>query len=211
MKTNRNKMRIQEVVNRRRILEEARQGMRRERVQQVKKFLIKDRIPGKLPQGRPETRVQSAFLKMFGQGQAIRSKTSTGNRGVGRPRGVFRHTSPITGKPIPAAIYYKELRAVRRHQSNLAQQRQLAIQQNMARQGITPQQAQQIELIRQLQARQMPVQQAISRPMPSQAQIQAQEMPQRSIWNRGQGQIVQDAGLFGRRLIRTGVPESFWN
>lgn len=220
---------IQEVVERRQALEQAKQGMRRERVQQVKQQaqrLVKNIRQSNYKQtfttpkskGQiPTKKVQSAFLKMFGQGQAVKSQK--GQKNVGRPRSVYVHRSPLTGKPVPAQVYNKEMRFIRRRQSDIATQRQLQIQQNMARQGITPQQAQQIELQRYLQARQprqMPTQQVIVQPMPSQAQDmpqagQVQPPQQPSIWRRQQGQIVTDSGLFGRRLIRTQTPESFWN
>jgi hypothetical protein len=168
------------------------------RIENVKKIMPQE--------SRASTGVQSAFLKAFGGGSSRSSQGS--NRPVGRPRGVFRHTSPITGKAIPATVYYKELRNIRRQQSNLAQQRQLAYQQAMARRGIQPQQVQ----------AQMPQQQVIARPMPQQQQIQPQRMPiqpiqqqPRSIWNR-QGYVAQEVDAFGRvRQVVRGRPESFWN
>ena len=181
----------------------------------------KERGTFKKRYAKTQKTVGKAFFAMFGAGGSSGQKQtqSKGNRSVGRPRAVFIHRSPLTGKPVPAQIYNKEMRFIRRRQNDIATQRQLQLQQQLAQRGITPQQAQQMELMRQLQARQvqmqprqMPTPQVIQRPMPQQAQIQAQEMPpQRSIWNRQQGQVVQDAGLFGRRLIKTGTVESFWN
>ena len=193
---------VQEIIDRRRILEEAKKGMRKERVQQVKQEaqrIIKKVRTAKLSPvyGKPSAKPQSAFLRFFGQA-AVKGKSI---RPVGRPKGILKHTSPITGKPIKAQDYYRELRAVKRQQANIFRQRQLAIQQQLAKRGILPQ----------AQPTQMPTQQQIVTPVPSQAQIQQGVMPQRSIWNRQQGQFVQDAGLFGKRIIKIGVPESFWN
>jgi hypothetical protein len=131
-----------------------------------------------------------------------------GNRNVGRPASVFKHISQLTGKPVPAQIYNKEMRFIRRRQNDLATQRLLAMQQQMARQGITPQQAQQIQLQRQLQARQIPMQQVIARPMPPNQGNQPQNP---SIWNR-QGYIDTEVDILGnKRQVVRGRPESFWN
>ena len=112
------------------------------------------------------------------------------------------------------------MRFVRRRQSDIATQRQLQIQQQMARQGVTPQQAQMIELQRQLQARQMPTQQRIMPQNPQQPQIQTQEPqagriqpPQaRTIWNRSGGGVFVEPDLMGNMKPKVyGRPESFFN
>lgn len=147
-------------------------------------------------EGRPSRKVQSAFLSAFA---GVKPKSKGGK--VGRPRGILKHISPLTGKPIPAQQYYSELRFIRRKQSQLASQRQLAILQQMARRGI-PQ--------RQNQPTQMPTQQVIVRPVPSK-QIPQQFQSNQSIWNR-RGFIDEEADIMGnrRRIIR-GTPQSFWN
>jgi hypothetical protein len=205
---------IQEVVDRRRILEEAREGMRRERVQQIKRMAGDIRNSAKQtfkPEGtKSGTKVQSAFLKTFA---GVQPKSSKGNKSVGRPRNIDVHRSPLTGKPVPAQIYNKEMRFIRRRQQDMATQRQLQLQQQFANRGITPQQAQMIELQRQLQARQvqmqprqMPTQQVISMPPPT--QIQAQ---QPSIWRR-QGYLAEEVDILGnRKQVVRGTPQSFWN
>jgi len=116
------------------------------------------------------------------------------SRGVGRPRGVYKNPANV-----PAAVWYK----IQRQQRRLAQIRSQQISdaqiQAMARRGVPPQIAQQIQ------------QQRMS-PQPQQPQqpIQPQQPQQRSIWNR-QGWVESDWGLFGRRQVVRGRPESFWN
>lgn len=81
-------------------------------------------------------------------------------KSVGRPRGVYKHKHPITGKPLPATVYYKVVRRLKRRAKALPQEIQIRRQIALARRGITPQQAQQIQAQQQIQqgqqVRQMP-------------------------------------------------------
>jgi len=67
------------------------------------------------------------------------SASSGRKAGPGRPRGVFIHTSPITGQRVPAVVYYKHLKAVRKKIRERAEQTMLKEQGMMARRGIPPQ------------------------------------------------------------------------
>lgn len=129
---------------------------------------------------------------------------------AGRPHGSLKHISPLTGKPVFAQQYYKEMRFVRRQNQILADRSNQQRNIQLARQGITPQQFQQINMQRQMMQQQMP-QRQISQPIQQSNQVQNQVQNRPSIWNRSQGVAVQDAGLFGPRTIIIGRPESFWN
>ena len=191
----------QELIEKKRIIEEAKRGIAKERREKVKTFANK-----------VVKNVRNADYKRAFQSTGSRPKqgnvmqkffmpqSSQGNKTgkVGRPRGIFQWRSPISGKPIPATQYYKELRFVKRYQENLAKQRLIAYQQELAKRGINPQQAQQIQM------------QRAQQPQQPQQPIQPQQPQQRSIWNR-QGWVESDWGLFGRRQVVRGTPQAMWN
>ena len=149
--------------------------------------------------------------------------------GPGRPRGDYKHRDPFTGKPIPATVYYKRKKDFDRFQQQKAQlQDQKEIQQ-LAKRGIPPEQARPIVNQRQLQSvgvTQQPQPQQLTPEQLQQLNIQRRiqqesEMPEqmpsrypsqavRPIWRR---QPVEDTdwGLFGRKKVVRGVPQSFWN
>jgi hypothetical protein len=66
-------------------------------------------------------------------------KTTTDSRPVGRPAGVYKWTSPLTGQKVPATVYYKHQREARRRMRTRFQQARMREQAVMARRGVPPQ------------------------------------------------------------------------
>jgi hypothetical protein len=169
-----------------------------------------------------------AFSNAFGG-------TSRGGQShPGRPKQVYVHRSPFTGKPIPAPLYYKEMRAFKNLQQNKAETIQTQRTRQYAQRGIPPQQMQQIQqqvqqqqVIRQMQM-QRPQPQQYQQPyqtqpqpqmvQPQQLQQQAQQLPNgtviprgNSVWKFRRGIVGTEGGLMGRQQKVYGLPESFWN
>lgn len=162
------------------------------------------RFEKKLPnvKGQPTKHLSSALIRSFGYGTS--QQQSGVKRPVGRPPGIVKYHSPITGKPIRAVQYYSEMRYVRRRQAQMAQQRQLQMQQQYAKQGVPPQQIPQVMQQQRLQRFQAqtatPSSQLPNNAMP----------PQRPLWNR-HGFVSQDVDALGnKRVVVRGLPESFW-
>jgi len=152
--------------------------------------------------------LSSNLMKEFTPGQQTQRQSH-----AGRPQGNLKHISPITGKPIFAQQYYKEMRFVRRQNEVLADKSNQQRNIQMARQGIPPQQINQINMQRQMMQQQMS--QRPNQPMNNQIQQltpQNQETLQRqSIWNR-QGYISQEPDIMGNMKQKIyGRPESFFN
>ena len=115
-----------------------------------------------------------ANVSPYGGGQA------GGVRPVGRPAGVMKHRSPFTGKPIPAPQFYTEMRAFRRMQTQQADVVQQQQQQRFARQGVPPQQIQNV--VEQRMRQQFLQQQPQMQPRPvQQMPPQFQRMPGRPL------------------------------
>lgn len=158
--------------------------------------------------------------------------------GPGRPRGDFKHIDPFTGKPIPATLYYKRVKDFKRIAEQTSRQEDLQAIQQLSKRGIPPEQAKQIIDQRQLQSagvQKVPQQvtQNISnyeklkqleliQKQLKQQQNQVRQVPQqlpnsypsqavRPIWRNREGRLDYDWGLFGRKVVRRGVPQSFWN
>lgn len=123
--------------------------------------------------------------------------------GPGRPSGVFKHTSPLTGQKVPATTYYSHLKEARRRLRTQAQQSRIREQTAMARRGVPPQ----ITRMRQMQRIQQPQ-------YPQQIQ-QVQEYPQQipTQYPPLQGQqpykVVTDI-MTGRRIIKSIPPRERW-
>lgn len=132
------------------------------------------------------------------------SSQSNSNRPVGRPRGNYKNPAGV-----PAQVWYKIQRQQRRLAQVRAEQIAIARQQELAKQGISPNLVRNIQMQRQMQpVQQMP--QQVPQPTVAQPQVQ-QNMPQRSIWNR-QGFQDTEVDILGNvRQVTRGRPESFWN
>lgn len=142
---------------------------------------------------------------------------------AGRPQKVYKHTSPLSGKPVPAQVYYAHMRQFKNIQARRvedAKERQIA---EYAKRGIPPSQMAQVqerikqqkllEQIKSLQSRQVQ-----THPTQSQMQQQANQLPDgvvvdRStrVWKFRRGTVGTEGGLFGRKKKIYGVPQSFWN
>lgn len=147
-------------------------------------------------------------------------------KGPGRPRQSYKlRMNPLTGKAqlMPAQIYYRLQRKAKSFQSQRMEYAQAQRQQAMARQGISPEQAQQIEMMRQMRMqrqRQMPQPQQMQQRMPNQAPnqipIQMQMRRQMQMQNQVQQQFpvrqfVETDILTGRRFIKQiGRPRERW-
>jgi len=76
----------------------------------------------------------------------------------GRPKGDYKHKDPQTGQPIPATVYYKRIRQLKREAQQQASQVDIQQIQQYAKRGIPPQQATQIVNQRQFQSVGVPTQ-----------------------------------------------------
>ena len=143
---------------------------------------------------KPTAKLSKTLLS-YGEGFAQTPGTQRVQAGPGRPKSVFIHRSPFTGKPIPAPQFYKEMRAFRRVQAQQADVVQQQQQQRFARQGVAPQQIQNV-------VEQRMRQQFIQQQMQQQPQMQprpVQQMPpqfQRPVQQAPMGSM----GLVGRRV-----------
>lgn len=166
-----------------------------------------------------------AFSNAFGG-------TSRGGQSTpGRPKMVYVHRSPFSGKPIPASMWYKEMRLFRKLQQDKAEGVQRQTVRQLAQRGVPPQQMQQMQ--QQVPVRQLPMvrpqmtmpqfQQPVRQPLPpmvtpQQLQQQAQQLPNgtiiprgNSVWKFRRGIVGTEGGLMGRQQKVYGLPESFWN
>lgn len=159
----------------------------------------------------------SQTLLSYGAGFSQVGATQRVQAGPGRPAGVLKHRSPFTGKPIPAPQFYKEMRAFKRVQAQQADIVQQQQQQRFAKQGVPPQQIQNV--VEQRMRQQFVQQQMQQRPtqpvqMPQQFQ-RPQGIPSqavRPIWRR-YNVIREERDLFGNvKQINSGNdPRNFWN
>jgi len=71
---------------------------------------------------------------------------------VGRPKGIYVHRHPITGKQIPATEFYSIRKAMRRRARTIAEMRDTKELQTLARRGIPPEEGRVIVDARQLRS-----------------------------------------------------------
>ncbi len=151
---------------------------------------------------------------------------------AGRPKKIYKHTSPISGKPVPAEVYYAHMRQFKKIQARRvedAKERQIA---EYAKRGIPPSQIAQIQerirqqkLLEQVQAqqRQIPIQQVqptqqVPTQQPRIHQTQPEQLPDgtvvdrsTNVWRHRKGVVDTEWTAFGRRKIIRGLPSSMWN
>lgn len=139
---------------------------------------------------------------------------------AGRPKSVFKHTSPLSGKPVPAQVYYAHMRQFKNIQARRvedAKERQIK---EYAKRGIHPSQIQMIQerlrqqkLLEQVQRqRQVPIQQNQIQ------QTQAEQLPDGTVvdestrvWRHRRGVVDTDWTAFGKKKVVRGTPGSMWN
>jgi len=154
--------------------------------------------------GRKKARAKAGtrLMKVLSGQRQVSGKRKV-KTGPGRPAGVFKHTSPLTGQKVPATTYYRHLKEARRRLRTQAQQSRIREQAAMARRGVPPQ----ITRMRQMQRIQQPQ-------YPQQIQ-QVQEYPQQipTQYPPLQGQqpykVVTDI-MTGRRIIKSIPPRERW-
>lgn len=180
--------------------------------------LIREVSSSAIKKGKPPQKASNYFLKYanaFGNQSQQQGRVQSG---PGRPKGVMKWRSPFTGKPIPATLYYKEVRAYRRFQAQKAEQAQAQQLQQMAKRGITPQQAAMIQMRQQQMVQQNNIQQMQPQVQMQNQNIQSRVPPQqvqtsvRPIWRR-QNVIRTERDAFGNvKEIQSGNdPRNFWN
>lgn len=146
---------------------------------------------------------------------------------VGRPPKLFKHTSPFTGKPVPAEVYYEQMRAFKRLQARKVEDAKEQQLREYAKRGIPPNQIenyqkQMAEKIRQQQMVQQLQQQRQSQPnqqfQTQQNKISPNELPNgvvvnsgNKIWRGRRGTVDTDWTAFGRKKVFRGRPEDMWN
>lgn len=156
------------------------------------------------------------YANAFTGGQSSSQRVQVG---PGRPKMVYKHRSPFTGKPIDAPSYYKEVRAFRRLQEQRAsgvQQQQL---QQLAKRGVSPSQAQIIQQ-RMMQQRLLDANQnQMNQQQSNQVQMQQSRLPPpqvqtsiRPIWRR-QNVVRTERDAFGnvKEILSGNDPRNFWN
>lgn len=131
---------------------------------------------------------RARYVVAGGISYAATKSRRTSRRIAGRPRSSFKpRVDPITGKIIrvPAGIYYRRQRLARRLSSVSYQQRQMRKARRYQRRGITPQQAAQIEAIRQQRIAQQMIEQPqeieMRQQFPQQVSTTQFPIPQRTI------------------------------
>lgn len=139
--------------------------------------------------------------------------------GPGRPRLSYKHRHPVTGKPIPATEWYQVRKALKRKARTIATGQDIRQQQMLARRGISPAEAQSIEMMRlrriaemQAQAALQPQQQIPIRRLPpvyrrlptgQLVRIERAQQPEPAI------RIERDL-ISGRPIIKRTVPRERW-
>ncbi len=146
---------------------------------------------------------------------------------AGRPKKVYVHTSPLSGKPVPAQVYYAHMRQFKNIQARRvedAKERQIV---EYAKRGISPEQIAQIQaqqrqqrLIEQYQRNVQTQSQQIQghqTQYPNQ-QRQAEQLHEGAVvdkstrvWRFRRGVVGTEGGLAGRQKKIYGLPSSFWN
>lgn len=247
---------IEQLIKEARILKEAKVGRRKEKIQKVKqttkdivKTVIKNRpkyskTKVKKPSFKKISRavsyrkpLSSNLMRTFGGGTPSQSSQHRVKEGPGRPRGDYKHRDPQTGQPIPATVFYKRIKELRRQAEQAARIRDVQAIQELGKRGIPPSQAQQIVDTRQLQSIGVQPQQQVIQPqkIPSQLppEVQKQLFIQQLRGQQSQGQLTPEQirilqmqrGTSVRPIWRRnpvigeergvkkiyGVPQSFWN
>jgi len=248
------------------ILKRAREGRRKEQVENVKKGIKKfakqtdknlqefgkksekgfkrvGKVVKKISSGVGYRKSLSTnLINLYGGGG---TRTSSSKRrvkeGPGRPRGDYKHRDPQTGQPIPATLFYKRIKEVKRQAEQSARLRDIRAVQELSKRGIPPSQAQQIVDSRQLQrvgVQPQQFQQVQMQPqrIPTQMspemqrqlfiqQLQRQQQPQTQltpeqirVLQMQRGTAVRQiwrrnpvVGREGGKLKIYGTPQSFWN
>jgi len=236
------------------ILKRAKEGRRQEQIQNIKSKIKKvgtaigsykiKKTPSKFKKiskaisyGKS---LPSNLMRTYGGGGTRQSGSQQRvKEGPGRPRGEYKHRDPQTGQPIPATVFYKRVKELRRQAQQNARLRDIQQVQELSKRGIPPSQAQQIVDARQLQSvgvqpqqfqqvqmqpQRIPTQ--ISPEMQRQLfiqQLQRQQQPQfqpqgvpfqavRPIWRRQNTQRYE-RDIFGNvKVVQGGNdPKNFWN
>jgi len=144
---------------------------------------------------------------------------------AGRPAKVFKHTSPLSGKPVPAEVYYAHMRQFKNIQARRVEDAKEQQIRAYAKKGIPPSQIQQIQerirqqkLLEQIQAQRQPQPQVQQNQYPTQ-QRQAEQLPEGTVvdrstrvWKFRRGTVDTQVDIMGnRKQVLRGTPESFWN
>ena len=144
---------------------------------------------------------------------------------AGRPPKIFKHTSPLSGKPVPAEVYYAHMREFKRLQARRVEDAKEQQIREYAKRGIPPQQIAQIQerirqqkLLEQVQKAQQPQPQPQNIQQNQVSNEQIQQLPQgtivpqgNKIWKYRRGEVDTDWTAFGRRQVLRGSPGSMWN
>ena len=227
------------------ILKNAKKGIRKERIRNLKSKVkkvasdigsyrikktkrpsIQKRIANTI---KYRKKLSSNLMNQFTGGSKRNGTQQRVKEGPGRPRGDYKHRDPQTGQPIPATIYYKRIKELKRQAEQAARLRDIQAIQEMGKRGIPPEQSKQIIDTRQLQSvgvqSQVQIQPQRISPQISpemqrrifiqQLQRQQQGVPSqavRPIWRRQNTQRYE-RDIFGNvKIIQGGNdPKNFWN
>jgi hypothetical protein len=189
------------------------------------KTIGKKVISSKKLTGTNKTITKPTYKKTLSTNLMNQFTESAKPRPVGRPQGVMKHVSPFTGKPVPAEVYYSQVREVKRLQAQQADKVQLQKQQQFAKQGVAPNQVQNV--IQQRMQQQFIRQQQMQSQVPQRPKMQTQQVPNNipasqlpegtivpagnHIWRYGRGVVGHEAGLFGPVKKIYGTEKSFFN
>ena len=155
--------------------------------------------------------VLPAGIRTYTQTKKIKGKArQKAKAGPGRPAGVYKHISPLTGQKVPATTYYSHLKEARRRLRTQARQAQMKEQTIMARRGVPPQ----VTRMRQMQRIQQPQDSQQVQEYPQQIQ-QVQQYPQQipiqqlPLQRQQQFRAVKEI-MTGRRIIKSIPPRERW-
>lgn len=180
------------------------------------------------------TKIYKSAKKMYGYNPKLSNtlmKFANANQTAGRPKKVYKHTSPLSGKPVPAEVYYSHMRKFKNIQARKiedAKERRIV---EYAKKGYSPEQVANIQQrIKQQKFQQFIKEKAMREQRQSQIQPQrpqAQEQTQQQeadklregtavdkstrVWKHRVGTVSNEGGAFGRKKKIYGLPSSFWN
>jgi exonuclease VII large subunit len=223
---------VQVQSNQQRIMERARQGIRKERRDNiVKQYNKVNRVTNKVSRnmGKAFENIKDAVTikpqaskNLLGYSNAFNAQTafsggpqSQSHSGPGRPRNSLKWRSPFNGQPIAATEYYKQVRAYRRIQTNKAQvqpqnnpQIQQMVQNRMMQQNVQQMQPQQNQLPQSIQPVQSINQNQDINQMPNGIVIPKGT----DVWRWRRGIVDTQVDILGnKKQVLRGIPESFWN
>lgn len=165
-----------------------RKGFKKER-KFLKKEIFEERSRKKAERRRGIARRIASGVR----GRKVRAgKKAKGlKRPVGRPKGVFKHRDPRTGRPVPATTFYRIKRGLKRRAKQVETRAEFAQRMRLARQGLSPEE---VERARLIQEQKRALAQVRLSSQPTTVPVTTQQQPP-------QFRVVTDI-MTGRKIIK---------